>query len=173
MAGVDQALRRYPFIDPDRLGVIGISYGGYMTNWTIRHTNRFKAACSEGSISNIHTQFGTSDIGHIWNVAESGGGLPWDDPVWYVEHSPLTHVRNVETPVLLIHAEDDLRCPIDQAEQFFVALKKLGKDVTFVRFSDESHTFSAFGRPRHRVERHRIILEWFGKNWAQPRDRST
>jgi len=167
MVGVDEALGRYPFIDPKRLGVIGISYGGYMTNWAITHTNRFKAACSEGSISNVHTQFGTSDIGHIWDVAESGGRLPWEDPAWYIEHSPLTHVRNVETPLLLIHAEDDLRCPIDQAEQFFVALKKLRKDVTFVRFSGESHTFAALGRPRHRVERHRIILDWFGKKLAQ------
>ena len=166
MAGVDEALRRSPFIDADRLGVIGISYGGFMTNWTITHTNRFKAACSEGSIANIHTQFGTSDIGHIWNVGESGGRLPWDDPTWYVEHSPLTHVRKVETPLLLIHAENDLRCPIDQAEQFFVALKKLRKDVTFVRFPDESHGLSVLGRPRHRLERHRVILDWFGKRLA-------
>jgi dipeptidyl aminopeptidase/acylaminoacyl peptidase len=173
MAGLDEALRRYPFVDPDRLGVIGISYGGYMTNWTITHTTRFKAACSEGSINNIHTQFGTSDIGHIWNVGESGGRLPWEDPAWYIEHSPLTHVRNVQTPLLLIHAEEDLRCPIDQAEQFFVALKKLRKDVTFVRFPGESHTFAALGRPRHRVERHRIILDWFGKNLLQPPDRPT
>ncbi|HEY7516853.1 MAG TPA: S9 family peptidase [Methylomirabilota bacterium] len=164
MAGVDEALRRYPFIDGDRLGVIGISYGGYMTNWTITHTTRFKAACSEGSISNIHTQFGTSDIGHIWNVGESGGGPPWENPGWYVERSPLTYVRNVETPLLLIHAEDDLRCPIDQAEQLFIALKKLRKEVTFVRFAGESHTFSAFGRPRHRLERQRIILDWFERH---------
>jgi dipeptidyl aminopeptidase/acylaminoacyl peptidase len=173
MAGLDEVLRRYPFVDSDRLGVIGISYGGYMTNWTITHTTRFKAACSEGSINNIHTQFGTSDIGHIWNVGESGGRLPWEDPAWYIEHSPLTHVRNVQTPLLLIHAENDLRCPIDQAEQFFVALKKLRKDVTFVRFPGESHTFAALGRPRHRLERHRIILDWFGKNLLQPPDRPT
>ena len=172
MAGLDEALSRYSFIDPERLGVIGISYGGYMTNWTITHTTRFKAACSEGSINNIHTQFGTSDIGHIWNVSESGGRLPWEDLAWYIEHSPLTHVRNVETPLLLIHAENDLRCPIDQAEQFFVALKKLRKDVTFVRFSGESHTFAALGRPRHRIERHRIILDWFGKFLVQSSDRS-
>jgi len=171
MAGLDEALRRYSFIDPERLGVIGISYGGYLTNWTITHTTRFKAACSEGSISNIHTQFGTSDIGHIWNVGESGGRLPWEDPAWYIERSPLTHVRNVATPLLLIHAEEDLRCPIDQAEQFFVALKKLRKDVTFVRFPGESHTFAALGRPRHRVERHRIILDWFEKNLRQPSER--
>jgi dipeptidyl aminopeptidase/acylaminoacyl peptidase len=163
MMGLDEALRRYSFIDPDRLGVIGISYGGYMTSWAISHTDRFKAACSEGAINNVHTQFGTSDIGHIWNVGESGGVLPWENPQWYVEHSPLTHVQNVRTPLLIIHAENDLRCPIDQGEQMFVALKKLGRDVTFVRFPDESHTFSATGKPRHRLERHRLILDWFAK----------
>jgi Prolyl oligopeptidase family len=91
-----------------------------MTSWTIAHTDRFKAACSEGAINNIQTQFGTSDIGHIWNVGESGF-LPWENLAWYVEHSPLTHVENVRTPLLIIHAKNDLRCPIDQAEQMFVA----------------------------------------------------
>jgi len=134
-----------------------------MTSWAISHTHRVKAACSEGAINNVHTQFGTSDIGHIWNVGESGGVLPWENPQWYVEHSPLTHVQNVRTPLLIIHAENDLRCPIDQGEQMFVALKKLGRDVTFVRFPDESHTFSATGKPRHRLERHRLILDWFAK----------
>ena len=164
MMGLDEALRRHPFIDPDRLGVIGISYGGYMTSWTITHTERFKAACSEGAINNIHTQFGTSDIGHIWNVGESGGVLPWESMQWYVEHSPLTHVEKVRTPLLIIHAENDLRCPIDQAEQMFIALKKLHRDVTFARFPDESHTFSATGKPRHRLERYRLILDWFAKH---------
>jgi dipeptidyl aminopeptidase/acylaminoacyl peptidase len=163
IAGLDEALHRFPFIDADRLGIMGISYGGYMTNWAIAHTNRFKAACAEGAISNIQTQFGTSDIGHIWNVSESGGSLPWERPAWYVEHSPLTHVTRIETPLLLVHAEQDLRCPIEQAEQMFVALKKLGRDVTFVRFPDESHTFSVTGTPRHRLERYRLILEWFAK----------
>ena len=161
MAGLDEALGRSPFVDADRLGIMGISYGGYMTNWAIAHTSRFKAACAEGSISNIHTQVGTSDIGHIWTVSESGGSPPWERPTWYVEHSPLTYVTRVETPLLIVHAEQDLRCPIDQAEQMFVALKKLGRDVTFVRFPDESHTFSATGTPQHRLERYRLILEWF------------
>jgi dipeptidyl aminopeptidase/acylaminoacyl peptidase len=168
MVGLDEALRRHGFIDADRLGIIGISYGGYLTSWAIAHTGRFKAACSEGAINNVHTQFGTSDIGHIWNVGESGGVLPWQDMQWYAQHSPLTHVQNVRTPLLIIHAENDLRCPIDQGEQMFIALKKLGRDVTFVRFPDESHAFAAMGRPRHRLERHRVVLDWFAK-YLKPR----
>ncbi len=162
MAGLDEAPRRYPWIDPDRLGVMGISYGGYMTNWIIGHTDRFKAACAEGSISNVHTQFGTSDIGPAWNPSEAGRVLPWEDPQWYVQHSPLTYAKNVTTPLLLIHAEHDLRCPIEQAEQMFVALKKLRREVVLVRVPDESHGLTAW-RSRHRLERLRLILEWFGK----------
>jgi dipeptidyl aminopeptidase/acylaminoacyl peptidase len=80
---------------------------------------------------------------------------------WHSDRHRLTYVRDVETPLLLIHAEDDLRCPNDQAEQLFTALRKLRRDVTFVRFPCESHTFSATGRPRHHLERPHIILDWF------------
>lgn len=162
MAGLEEALRRYPFIDAGRLGVIGISYGGYMTSWAIGHTNRFKAACSEAAINNIHTQFGTSDIGHIWNVGESGF-LPWENMQWYLDRSPLTYAKEIDTPLLIVHSENDLRCPVEQGEQLFVALKKLRKDVTFVRFPDESHGLAVLGTPRHRLERFRLILEWFAK----------
>src|SRR5262249_58088971 len=94
MAALDEPLRRYPFIDPERLGVIGISYGGYMTNWAITHTNRFKAACSEGSISNVHTQFGTSDFGHIWDIGESGGRLSWGGARQCIRDCASEHVVN-------------------------------------------------------------------------------
>jgi dipeptidyl aminopeptidase/acylaminoacyl peptidase len=76
----------------------------------------------------------------------------------------VTHVQNIRTPLLIIHAENDLRCPIEQGEQLFVALKKLHRDVTFVRFPDESHTFSGTGKPRHRLERQRLILDWFARH---------
>jgi dipeptidyl aminopeptidase/acylaminoacyl peptidase len=162
MAGVDEAVRRYDFVDPDRLGVLGGSYGGFLTSWTVGHTDRFKAACSERAVNNAHSMFGTSDIGHYFQEWESGY-LPWENLKSYIERSPLTYAKHIRTPLLIIHAEDDLRCPIEQAEQLFVALKKLRKPVRFVRFPGENHDLSRTGKPRHRLERFRIILEWFAR----------
>jgi dipeptidyl aminopeptidase/acylaminoacyl peptidase len=87
-------------------------------------------------------------------------------PEKYAERSPLTHAKDIHTPLLILHSEDDLRCPIEQAEQLFVALKKQRKDVTFVRFPDENHELSRSGKPRHRLERFRIVLEWFTQRLA-------
>jgi dipeptidyl aminopeptidase/acylaminoacyl peptidase len=162
MAGLDEALRRYDFIDPERLGVMGGSYGGFLTSWTVGHTNRFKAACSERAVNNTYTLFGTSDIGHSFSEAQSGY-LPWENMQWYIDHSPLTYARDIATPLLIMHSESDLRCPMEQAEQLFVALKKQRKPVVFVRFPDEDHELSRAGRPRHRLERFRIILDWFAR----------
>jgi dipeptidyl aminopeptidase/acylaminoacyl peptidase len=161
MAVLDEALRRSPFIDPDRLGVLGGSYGGFLTSWTVGHTDRFKAACSERAVNCQYTMFGTSDIGSTFNVVELGGAMPWEDMARYIERSPLTYAKNIVTPLLILHSEDDLRCPIEQAEQLFVALKKLRREVRFVRFPGENHEMSRSGRPRHRLERFRHILEWF------------
>ena len=161
MAALDEALRRHAFIDPARLGVLGGSYGGFLTSWTVGHTTRFKAACSERAVNCQYTMFGTSDIGHIFNVVELGGPLPWEDMARYIERSPLTYAKDIVTPLLILHSEDDLRCPIEQAEQLFVALKKLRRDVRFVRFPGENHEMSRSGKPRHRLERFRYILEWF------------
>jgi dipeptidyl aminopeptidase/acylaminoacyl peptidase len=161
MAVLDEALKRYPFIDPDRLGVLGGSYGGFLTSWTVGHTDRFKAACSERAVNCQYTMFGTSDIGSTFNVVELGGAMPWEDMARYIERSPLTYAKNIVTPLLILHSEEDLRCPIEQAEQLFVALKKLRREVRFVRFPGENHEMSRSGRPRHRLERFRHILEWF------------
>ena len=164
MAALDATLARCDFIDPARLGVIGGSYGGFMASWIVGHTDRFRAACSERAVNNQLTMFGTSDIGSWFNLVETGGRLPWDDPARWVERSPLTYAKDIRTPLLIIHSEDDLRCPISEGEQLFVALKKLGREVVFVRFPDENHELSRSGRPRHRLERFRIILDWFGKH---------
>jgi dipeptidyl aminopeptidase/acylaminoacyl peptidase len=165
MAALDAAIERCEFIDPARLGVLGGSYGGFLTSWIVAHTDRFRAACSERAVNNLHSMFGTSDIGHYFQEWESGG-TPWDNPDWYRERSPLTHAPKIRTPLLILHSEDDLRCPMEQAEQLFVALKKLGRPVRFVRFPDENHELSRSGTPRHRLERFRIILEWFGQHFA-------
>ena len=166
-AALDAALQQCDFIDPQRLGVMGGSYGGYLTTWAVGHTQRFRAACSERAVNNVHTLFGTSDIGHSFAEAQSGW-LPWDNLDWYLERSPLTYAADITTPLLIIHAENDLRCPIEQAEQLFVALKKQRKEVRFVRFPDEGHDMSRAGKPRHRLERFRIILEWFASHLDPP-----
>jgi dipeptidyl aminopeptidase/acylaminoacyl peptidase len=163
MAGLDEALRRDDAIDATRLGVMGGSYGGFLTSWIVGHTGRFKAACSERAVNDQWGMFGTSDIGHLFNTVELGAP-PWENLGEYLDRSPVTYAKNVTTPLLIIHSEDDLRCPIEQAEQLFVALKKLGKDVLFVRFPDETHELSRSGKPRHRLARFRFILDWFAQH---------
>ena len=166
MAGLDHALARHAWIDPARLGVMGGSYGGFLTSWIVGHDHRFKAACSERAVNDQHGMFGNSDIGHLFNVIELGGVTPWENMAEYLARSPVTYAKDVTTPLLILHSEDDLRCPIEQAEQLFVALKTLGKDVMFVRFPDENHELSRSGKPRHRLERFRFILDWFSRHLA-------
>jgi len=163
LAGLDEALRRFDWIDPGRLGLLGGSYGGFVTSWIVGHSTRFRVACSERAVNSHLTMFGSSDIGPVFNVAELGGVLPWEDTARYLERSPLTYASSITTPLLIIHSEDDLRCPIGEAEQLFVALKMLGREVAFVRFPDENHELSRSGKPRHRIERFRIILDWVAK----------
>ena len=167
MTGLDEALHRFPFIDGGRLGVIGVSYGGFMTSWVVGHTERFKAACSKAAINNVATHLGTSDIGWHWTVTEQGGVPPWEDVGRYVDRSPVAYAPSIHTPLLIVHGESDLRCNIVEGEQLFVALKRLGREVVFVRVPDAGHGFGALGRPRQRLERFRIILDWFAK-YLQP-----
>jgi dipeptidyl aminopeptidase/acylaminoacyl peptidase len=160
MAGVDHALAM-GWVDERRLYITGGSYGGFMTNWVIGHTDRFRAAATQRSISNNISAYGTSDIGwHFWEH-EMGDATPWRDEEKLVFRSPLTYVRNVKTPLLILHAERDLRCPIEQAEQLFAALKVLGKEAVFVRFPEDNHDLTRGGKPTHRVEHCRRIADWF------------
>ena len=162
MGAVDYAIT-LDYVDEQRLGVTGGSYGGYMTNWMIGHTDRFKAAVTQRSTSNRYSMFGTSDVG-FFNGEFEFNGNPWDNPQHYLERSPITYVRNVNTPLLLIHSEQDYRCPVEQGEQFYTALKWLGKEAVFVRFPDENHELSRTGKPRHRVERLQHLTGWFTKH---------
>ena len=159
LAVLDEALRRYPFCDPERVGMIGGSYGGYMATWLASHTNRFKAICSERAVNNLLSEEWNSDIATMFRVEH--GPRHMDDPDEYLRMSPITYVRDIETPILILHSEDDLRCPITQAEELFVALRQLDKDVEFVRFPAEGHELSRSGSPVHRVQRAEIILEYF------------
>jgi len=150
------------YVDPERIGVTGGSYGGYMVNWMLGHTNNFKAAVTQRSTSNRYSQFGTSDVGYFNGEFEFNGN-PWDNPQHYLERSPITYVKNITTPLLILHSEQDYRCPIEQAEQFYTALKWLKKEVMLVRFPDENHELSRSGKPRHRVERLQHLTNWFVK----------
>jgi dipeptidyl aminopeptidase/acylaminoacyl peptidase len=161
MAGVDHVLSM-GFVDPDRLGVLGGSYGGYMTNWIIGHTDRFKAAITMRCLSNAVSFTGTSDIGYL--LKDEFKGVPWDDHEKLWALSPLAYVKNVATPLLIIHSDGDLRCPFEQAEQMYVALKMLRKEVEMVRYPEENHDLSRAGRPDRRVDRLKRIVAWFEKH---------
>ncbi len=159
LACVEEGASRFGWVDPERLGVLGGSYGGYMTSWIIGHTDRFKAACSERAVNNLLTLEASSDIATAFRGYV--GRTHLEDPEAYLSRSPIRFVDAMSTPVLLLHAEEDLRCPISQAEELFVALRLLGREPAFVRFPAESHELSRSGAPRHRVERAEIILDWF------------
>ncbi len=162
METVDYVIKTYSFIDSKRLGVMGGSYGGYMTNWVIGHTDRFKAAVSLNSISNMYSDWGTGDTS--WNLHDfTRGNDPWDDLRFFMEKSPITYIKNIRTPLLLIHSEQDYRCNIEESEQLFLGLKRLRKVVEFIRFPG-SHGFGRIGKPKHRTERLRHIIRWFDSN---------
>jgi dipeptidyl aminopeptidase/acylaminoacyl peptidase len=159
MAAVDWAIEQ-GYVDEERMGVLGGSYGGFMTNWVITHTTRFKAAMTQRTVSNMYSTFGTDDI-FFASAEQTIGALPWEDPEIYYELSPISYVENIETPLLIEMQEEDWRCPPEQSEQLFVALKRLGKTVEMVRYPEESHGMSRTGKPKHRIERLRYMTEWF------------
>jgi dipeptidyl aminopeptidase/acylaminoacyl peptidase len=161
MAVVDTAIETFDFVDPERLGVIGGSYGGFMTSWIIGHTNRFKAAVSERAVNNLVSMFGSSDI--FWIFERQFGGPLWENVDAYLERSPSTYAKDIETPVLVLHSEQDLRCDIEQGEHLFTLLRLMGKDVEMLRFPAESHELSRAGSPIHRVQRFEAVLEWFSR----------
>jgi dipeptidyl aminopeptidase/acylaminoacyl peptidase len=162
IATLDKALE-LPWIDPARLGVTGGSYGGYLTNWIIGHDQRFKAAVTQRCVSNFYSFFGTSDIGFDFGAFEFGG-LPWSDAEKLLRHSPISYVDQITTPLLILHSEQDLRCPIEQSEQMFTALKYLEKEVAFVRIPNESHGLSRNGTPSRRLARLHHLIGWFDQH---------
>ena len=162
MATVDTAVERFDFIDPERLGVLGGSYGGYMTSWIVGHTNRFKAACSERGVNHLLSMYGSSDVGWVFKAYH--GPFAHEDPQRYLDISPWTYAKEIETPLLIVHSEQDLRCNIEQAEQLFTVLRLMKKDVELVRFPGESHELTRSGNPVHRVQRFELMLEFFDRH---------
>ena len=161
MAAVDEMSGR-PFVDERRLGVTGYSYGGYMTSWIIGHETRFEAAVVGAPVTDLTSMYGTSDIGVSFGEIEWGGSR-MDALSRYLEMSPISYAADVTAPVLLLHGEADLRCPIAQSEQYFVELKRLGKEVEMVRFPGSYHTFLRMGHPKLREEYLARTLAWFDR----------
>ena len=160
MAAADY-LARLPYVNKNRLGVTGGSYGGYMTNWIIGHTDRFRAAVTQRSVVDLMSFMMTNDAGYTMHRTFSG--YPWTRPELFRERSPITYAENIRTPLLIIHSENDLRCDIGQAEQLFITLKLMKKKVEFVRFPEESHGLSRGGRPDRRIARLEWIVKWFNR----------
>ncbi len=160
MEAVDYAGSHFDFVDGEKLGVAGGSYGGYMTNWIVTQTDRFKAAVSDRSISNWWTFWGTSDIGPYFTKDQMGND-PWDHEDETMSKSPIRYVRNVKTPILFVHSMEDYRCWMVEALQMFTALKYFGKEAELVLFPGENHELSRGGKPKHRVMRLECYLRWF------------
>ena len=159
MAVVDAVCTR-PFVDPDRAGVFGYSYGGFMTSWIIGHTARFKAAVCGAPCFDLVSMYGTSDIAAVWGPIQ-WGAAPHEDPDWYREHSPSTYAHGATTPTLIVHGEADNRCPIGQAEEMFTALKQAGCEVELVRYPGAPHLFLRLGPAGQRQDFVARVVRWF------------
>ena len=159
MKFTDEVLKAYP-IDRSRVGVTGGSYGGFMTNWIIGHTDRFACAASQRSIANWFSKFGTTDIGYYFNVDQNASS-PWENPekLWW--HSPMKYADKVKTPTLFIHSEEDYRCWLTEGIQMFTSLKYHGVPARLCMFRGENHELSRSGKPRHRVKRLEEMTNWF------------
>lgn len=165
LAILDGALERFSFCDPQGVGMLGGSYGGFMATWLAgHHGDRFRAFCSERAVNNLLSEEWSSDIASAFRTEHGPSHI--EDPSPYVDASPIIAVRNIDKPMLIIHSEEDWRCPIVQAEELWIALKLLGKDVDFYRFPGENHELSRNGSPVHRVQRAEIILDWFADKLA-------
>lgn len=166
MAFLAEVVDAYPMIDGGRKAVAGGSYGGYMASWIIARHQEFKAAVVDRCLFNRYAFGGTSDIGMLLDHVEFSGKNPWDAPDDYLRWSPISYVDGIKTPTLVVHSALDYRCPIDQGEQLYSALKVLGVETELVRFPDETHELSRAGRPWHRVYRLERYLDWFERHLA-------
>ncbi len=159
MKSVDTVLAKHRDIDEERLFVTGGSYGGYLTNWIISHTDRFKAAATQRCVCNCASQFGTSDIGYYFYLDEYALTELDYEKLW--DFSPLKYVKNVKTPCLIVHSKKDYRCSYDQGQQWYTALKFLGVQTRFVLFDEENHELSRNGKIKNRITRLEEIMNWF------------
>jgi dipeptidyl aminopeptidase/acylaminoacyl peptidase len=166
LAGVEQVVSK-GYVDPERLVITGGSYGGFMTAWAIGHDDRFKAAVAQRGVYDLISFYSTSDIPQLteWEFSSA----PWEaaDLLW--KYSPLAHVPNIHTPLLLIHSENDYRAPIPSAEGIFVALRRLRREVQMIRYPRDGHELSRSGEPKHRVDRLERVVGWFDRYVKEPK----
>jgi dipeptidyl aminopeptidase/acylaminoacyl peptidase len=158
-AALESALERFPQLDPERIGIMGGSYGGFMTAWTTAKDKRYKSAIVERALTSFPSFNGTSDIAPQFGLNYLGTRELL--PNW--EKSPLAFASDIMTPTLIIHSEDDYRCPIEQGEQLLLALWMNGVDAEMLRFPGEGHELSRSGKPKHRLERFQAILDWHNR----------
>ncbi|UCG03095.1 MAG: S9 family peptidase [Candidatus Heimdallarchaeota archaeon] len=161
LKALDIALAKYPFLDPNRLAVTGGSYGGYMTSWLVTQTNRFKAAISQRGVYEFVAFSTTTDIPIWFEKQYEGEIIDRLTDIW--KDSPVAHVRNIQTPLLIIHSENDYRAPIINAEQLFWLAKRYRKIIEFVRYPRDGHELSRSGEPRHIIDRINRIVKWIQK----------
>ena len=160
----DAVLEKYPQIDPKRVGCTGGSYGGFMSNWILGHTDRFAAIATQRSISNWISFYGVSDIGFNFCKSQMGADVYSEEGIqkmWW--HSPLRYAKNMKTPTLFIHSDEDYRCPMEQGLQLFTVLKEQGVPARMCYFHGENHELSRSGKPKHRVRRLTEITTWLVK----------
>lgn len=162
MTFTDLAIEKYPQIDIEKMGVYGGSYGGFMTNWTIGHTDRFAAACAQRSISNWTSFYGVSDIGYYFAPDQTASDM-WNDLDKMWDQSPIKYAPKVTTPTLFIHSDEDYRCPLEQGMQMYTRIKENGTDTKMYIFHGENHELSRSGKPKGRIKRLEAIKEWFDK----------
>jgi len=162
MEFTDEVLKKYPQIDKTRLGMTGGSYGGFMANWIIGHTDRFAAVASQRSISNFISKCLTTDIGYYHNLNAIQAD-PWSSPEKMWHHSPLKYANQCKTPTLFIQADQDYRCWMGDAIQMLTALRMNGVPTRMCLFHGENHELSRSGKPKHRIRRLKEITDWFNK----------
>jgi len=159
LAFLDGALQKFEELESDALGIMGGSYGGYLTAWTISHDHRFKASIVERGFLDPVSFTGSSDIGWFF-----GGEYTGRSAEQMAAQSPMARVEQVRTPTLVIHSEEDLRCPVEQGQRYFTALKQLGVEAAFLVFPGENHELSRSGTPHHRRQRFDQILQWWSRH---------
>jgi dipeptidyl aminopeptidase/acylaminoacyl peptidase len=155
MNGVDK-LAAMPFVDSNRIGAAGASFGGYMIDWILGHTDRFKALASHDGVYNLTSMYGVTE--ELWFPEWELHGNPWDNPELYEKWSPHLYVKNFKTPTLVIHSELDYRVPIDQGLQLFTALQRRGVPSKLLYFPDEGHWVL---KPRNSRLWYETVIGWF------------
>jgi len=159
--GIDAVLKEAP-VDPQRIGLFGHSYGGYMAMWAVTQTQRFKAVVASAGIANWQSYYGENRIDR-WMLPYFGKSV-YDDPAVYARSSPIEFIRRVKTPTLVLHGERDAEVPLPQGQEFWHALKTLGVETQFVIYEDEGHRIR---KPAHVRDRTQRIVEWFNEHLAR------